>query len=160
GAATGSGASWPSAVDQSRDSESCSVQPQLGGVCCVPGDIDGSGRCLNPSGGSSLQQCDFNPDTCPSGQQCAAQRGSPNSGDYNWVRCCTGRVDNAWASATAPTTGIGSPTDIDTFFQSDLVCCVPRIDAPASLSFPDTCAGALGHAPLHVCNTGFTDLVV
>jgi hypothetical protein len=160
GAATGSTQSWPSAVDQPSDSESCSVQPQIGGICCEPGEIDGNSRCLSPSAASSRQPCDFNQTACPGSEQCAAQRGSPKYGDYNGVACGTGRFDIAWASATAPTTGIGSPTDIDTFFRSELVCCVPRIESPASLGFPATCAGATGHASLHVCNTGFTDLVV
>jgi hypothetical protein len=160
GAATGTVQSWPSVVDQPGDSESCSLQPQLGGYCCETGEIDGSGRCLNPSPASSQQRCDFNQTACPTGEQCAARRGSPKYGDYNGVACGTGRFDMAWASATAPTTGIGSPSDIDTFFRSELVCCVPRVEAPATLVEPDTCAGETGHANLHVCNTGFTDLVV
>jgi hypothetical protein len=160
GAATGSQASWPSVVDQPGDSESCSVQPQIGGTCCVPGEIDGSNRCLNPTAASSQQRCDFTSTACPAGEQCAAQRGSPKYGDYNGVACGTGRFNMAWASATAPTTGIGTSTDIDTFFDSELVCCVPRIEAPATVTLPPTCAGTTGQTQLHVCNTGFTNLSV
>jgi hypothetical protein len=158
-APTGSVNSWPAVVDQARDSESCSVQPQIGGRCCVPGEIDGSNRCLNPVV-SSAQRCDFDQTACPMGESCAASRGSPKYGDYNGVACGTGRFNMAWASATAPTTGVGTPNDIDTFFRAELVCCVPRIEVPPSVTLPPTCAGSTGHAALHVCNSGFTNLVV
>jgi hypothetical protein len=158
-AATGSQASWPAVVDQPGDSESCSLQPQIGGFCCIPADISPSNRCT-PSAASSRQACDFNQTACPMGEQCAASRGFPKYGDYNGVACGMGRFSMAWASATAPTTGIGTPNDIDTFFRSELVCCVPRIDAPANIVLPPTCAGATGNAALHVCNTGFGNLAV
>ncbi len=159
GFATGNAGSWPSAVDQPNDSESCSLQPQLGGQCCVPGDIDGSNRCLNPTAASTLQPCDFNPDTCPAGQQCAASRGSPKYGDYNGNACGAGRLYMTWASATAPAS-LPASTNIDAFFSSEIICCVPQIQVPGNVAFADTCVGATSFATLDVCNTGAENLEV
>jgi hypothetical protein len=158
GAATGTVASWWSPVDAQGDSESCSVQPQLGGYCCVPAEIDGSGRCLAPSGASSQAACDFSPDTCPAGEQCAARRGAPKYGDYNGSACAAGRFYMTWASATSPPTLFPASTDIDAFFTSDLVCCEPEIQVPNPVDFGTVCADASD--TLEVCNTGVEDLVV
>lgn len=114
GSATGSVGSWPSPVDNRNDSESCSLQPQLGGVCCIPAEIDGNGRCT-PTPASSQQRCDFNQTACPAGEQCAARTGSPKYGDYNGNACAAGQFLAAWASATPPP-GIMASGSIDTFF--------------------------------------------
>lgn len=164
GFATGSVNSWPSPVDNRNDSLSCSRQPQLGGLCCIAGEIDGSGRCLNPTAASGQELCDF-VNACPASpgglpQQCAAQRGSPKYGDYNGSACGTGRFYTAWASATAPASILPPSADIDTFFSSTVVCCVPQIQIPGSVAVGDTCVGSTSTATLNVCNTGSTNLEI
>jgi hypothetical protein len=168
GAATGTAASWRlccnaagnliGAVDQQADSESCSLQPQLGGLCCVPGEINAFGRCLNPTAASTQVACDFNPDTCGAGETCAIARGLPKYGDYNGSACAAGRFFMTWASATSPGTLNPASTDIDAFFTSDLVCCEPEIQIPNPVDFGTVCEDAT--AALDVCNTGVEDLVV
>src|SRR5207247_6392340 len=59
-------AGWPSSPRSSNDSESCSVQPQLAGVCSVSG-----------------ARCDFSTPACPAGQTCNVGGGFPKYGDYN-----------------------------------------------------------------------------
>jgi uncharacterized repeat protein (TIGR01451 family) len=138
GFATGSVGSWPAPVDNRNDSESCSVQPQLGGICCIPAEIDGFGRCLNPTAASGQQRCDFDMTACPLSpgglaQTCAAQRGSPKYGDYNGSACAAGHLFAAWASAAAPP-GIPPSGSIDIFFaveppfSSDLS--ITKTDSP------------------------------
>jgi hypothetical protein len=84
---------WPCVPSSAGDAESCSVQPQVAGVCCV----------LGPQGcPGSLQPCDFSSTACPAGETCNASRGCPKYGDYNGNACAGGRVFTAWASATAP----------------------------------------------------------
>ncbi|MGH8771776.1 MAG: calcium-binding protein, partial [Burkholderiales bacterium] len=139
---TGSVQSWPAIVDQRPDSESCSLQPQLGGQCCVPGDIDGSNRCLNPSAASSQQRCDFDQTACPAGEQCAASRGSPKYGDYNGNACAAGRIYIAWASATAPGS-IGASADIDLFFSAQDTC-FGKLPTIAGTSGNDALLGTSG----------------
>lgn len=159
GFAAGSIGSWPFPVDNQNDSESCSVQPQFGGRCCAPADIDGNNRCLNPSAASTLQRCDFSPDTCPAGQRCAANRGSPKYGDYNGNACAAGRLYMTWASATAPAP-LPVSRNIDAFFSSQIVCCVPQIQAPSSVTLAETCVGSTATTTLNVCNTGVENLEV
>jgi uncharacterized repeat protein (TIGR01451 family) len=138
GFATGNVGSWPAPVDNRNDSESCSVQPQLGGICCIPAEIDGFGRCLNPTAASGQESCDFDMTACPLSpgglaQTCAAQRGSPKYGDYNGSACAAGHLFAAWASATAPS-GIPPSGSIDIFFaveppfSSDLS--ITKTDSP------------------------------
>ena len=164
GAATGSNASWPSAVDRTGDSESCSLQPQRGGTCCVNAEAPGGlGTFCTPGtpSPSSMTRCDFNQDVCPAGEVCAIRRGSPKYGDYNGVACAEGRFYTTWASATSPPSMAVPSTNIDTFFASDLVCCVPRIQVPAPVNFGASCvADGAPTATLDVCNTGKEDLVV
>lgn len=158
GAATGSGANWPAPVDVSGDSESCSVQPQLGGVCCVPAEITGT-ACPTPSPMSSRTQCDFSDNVCPMGETCADNRGSPKYGDYNGMACAEGRLFMTWASATSPPTITPASTNIDMFFASQLVCCVPQIQVPGPVDFGLVC-GDGAEETLEVCNTGAEDLIV
>jgi hypothetical protein len=158
GAATGSAASWPSTVDAPGDSEGCSLQPQLGGRCCVAADIDGSGRCLTPSAASSAQICDFNQTVCPAGETCSAARGAPKYGDYNGAACAHGRFYTTWPSATSPPSMVPASTDIDTFFNVDLVCCEPEVQVPNAIDFGTVCADA--SATLDVCNTGAENMEV
>lgn len=158
GAATGTVASWPAPVDASGDSESCSLQPQLGGYCCVPGEIDGSGRCLAPTGASSQNACDFSAGGCPAGEQCAARRGWPKYGDYNGGACAAGRFFMTWASATSPPSIAPASTNIDAFFTSSLVCCEPEIQVPSPVDFGLVCGGAT--ETILVCNTGVENLVI
>jgi len=158
GATTGSAASWPAPVDVAGDSESCSVQPQLGGVCCDPADISGT-ACPTPSPSSSRQQCDFSDNICPAGETCADNRGTAKYGDYNGAACAEGRVFMTWASATSPPAITPASTDIDLFFAEDLVCCVPEIHVPGPVDFGVVC-GDSAEAELEVCNTGAENLVV
>jgi hypothetical protein len=170
---------WPCATDRISDAESCSVQPQPAGVCfgtptpanprgvaCDFSDCDvcSGGSCLR-TGGACAMDSDCSPNmacACASGMKtCVIGRGCPKYGDYNYIACGAGRVYTAWASATAPLTLPPSPGNrVDTFFDVELVCCVPRIEAPEDLALPDTCAGDLGTADLEVCNTGFEDLEI
>ncbi len=157
GAATGTVASWPAVVDASGDSEACSLQPQLGGRCCVAADIAG-GRCLTPSAASSGQRCDFNQTVCPAGETCSAARGSPKYGDYNGAACGFGRFYATWPSATSPPSQTPASSDIDTFFSVNLVCCEPEVQVPSSIDFGEVCADA--SATLDVCNTGAENMQV
>lgn len=158
GAPTGTAASWPAAVDFAADSESCSVQPQLGGVCCAPADISGT-ACPAPSPNSTRTRCDFNPDTCTGGEICSDDRGSPKYGDYNGVACAEGRFHMTWASGTSPPSITPASTNIDTFFSQELVCCVPEIQVPSPVDFGLVCDDS-ATATLEVCNTGVENLVV
>jgi len=81
---------WPCAPRSTNDSESCSVQPELAGVC------------LNASGGGSGNRCDFSSGGCPPGETCQGGGGCPKYGDYNGIACAGNFILTAWASATAP----------------------------------------------------------
>jgi len=156
GSATGTAASWPAAVDNQNASESCSVQPQLGGRCCTVALSGTTGQC--PVGSGSNNSCDFSPDTCTGGETCQPGRGSPKYGDYNGSACSAGHLYMAWASATAPAT-IAASTNIDTFFSVALVS-GPQINVPGNLAVGDTCVGSTNIATLNVCNTGVDSLQV
>src|SRR5439155_11582049 len=125
----------PAATDNTNDSESCSVQPQLGGACCIAAEIGRDGRCNPPvMTASGLERCDFTTTVCPISpgglaQTCAAQRGAPKYGDYNGSACSGGRFYMVWASATAPGS-IAASTSIDPFFSIALV------SAPQCAGFP------------------------
>jgi hypothetical protein len=80
---------WPCAPRSSKDSETCSVQPQLAGVC------------RNAAGGGSKIRCDFSAGGCPAGETCKSGGGCPKYGDYNGIACGGNFVVAAWASATA-----------------------------------------------------------
>jgi hypothetical protein len=78
---------WTTVAPRSPDdSEECSSQPQLAGVCRISG-----------------VRCDFSDQNCPQpGEVCATGGGMPKYGDYNGIACAAGQVYSAWASATAP----------------------------------------------------------
>jgi hypothetical protein len=73
--------------------------------------------------------------------------------------CAAGRFYTAWASATAPAS-LPASTNIDAFFSSTIVCCVPQINVPSNVAFADTCVGTTSFATLNVCNTGVDKLQV
>jgi hypothetical protein len=156
GFATGTTGSWPAAVDNSNASESCSVQPQLGGRCCTVALSATTGQC--PAGSGSNNSCDFSPDTCTGGETCRPGRGSPKYGDYNGNACTAGRFYMAWASAAAPAS-IAASTNIDTFFSVAVVS-GPQIQVPGNLAVGDTCVGSTNVTTLNVCNTGVDNLQV
>jgi hypothetical protein len=90
----GSANAWPCGTRQAPGaSESCSLQPQLAGVCCA------AGNCNLPS---SFQRCDFSDGGCPAGEVCSGGGGCPKYGDYNGNACAAGRLFAGWASATSP----------------------------------------------------------
>ena len=65
----------------------------------------------------------------------------------------------AWTSGVTPL-GIQNPSGVSVFFDQKLVCCVPQIQVPGSVTLSDTCVGSSSTAPLQVCNTGKGDLAV
>ena len=81
---------WPCAPRSSNDSEACSVQPQLAGVC------------MNAAGGGSGARCDFSSPGCPGGESCNGGGGCPKYGDYNGIACAGNFLFAAWTSATSP----------------------------------------------------------
>jgi hypothetical protein len=98
-------ANWtPFAPRSQDDSESCSVQPQLAGVCQNDW-YTGSGK-----------PCDFSSGPpCPSGESCKADGGAPKYGDYNGIACAAnGSVIVAWTSGTAPA-GLPPVTGLNVF---------------------------------------------
>ena len=153
GFATGSAGSWPSAVDRAGDSESCSQQLQLGGICtgtntqCDFSDCGGPG---NNTGGACL---------CGAGTTCDIARGSPKYGDYNGNACAAGRLYMTWASAQAPLTAPAA-TDIDSFFSSEVVCCEPQVQVPGNIDFGEACGLDQQKETLNVCNTGKENLTI
>jgi hypothetical protein len=91
---------WPCGTRNPNDSESCSAQPELAGICRSSG------------GGGSRTRCDFSgPDatTCPSGETCQTSGGCPKYGDYNGIACANNHVIAAWSSATPPR-GVTAPS--------------------------------------------------
>jgi len=87
---------WPCAPRSVNDSEACSVQPQLAGVCQVGG-----------------MRCDFSAGTgaggCPTGGPCRIGGGCPKYGDYNGIAYADNFVIAAWSSATPPR-GVTAPS--------------------------------------------------
>jgi hypothetical protein len=131
------------------------MQPQTWGVCKL-------NPAPNPDTSSNLP-CDFNQTTCAMGETCVSRGGGcPKYGDYNGNACAAGRIYSAWAASTSPLNVTpATPTNrIDTFFDSAIVCCVPQIQAPGSVSFSPTCAGTTGASTIKVCNTGLANLEV
>jgi hypothetical protein len=102
---------WRCNVRSTADSDSCSIQPQLAGVCTLSGAA-----------------CDFDtPGSCPQpGDVCQIGGGCPKYGDYNANACAAGRVYAAWASATAPP-GLPIPGGINVFASTlDMTEIVPQ----------------------------------
>jgi hypothetical protein len=134
---------WPCGTRSVASAETCSVQPQLAGNCSI--------------GGAA---CDFS-DGCPAGQGvCQTGNGCPKYGDYNGAACSAGRLYAAWASATSPPAVTPASTSIDVFFSAKVMCCVPQIQVPGALTFPETCGSSTSTATLNVCNTGKENLEV
>jgi len=135
-------AGWPSAPRSTNDSESCSVQPQLAGVCS-----------------GTTTRCDFSAG-CAGGQPCVTGGGSPKYGDYNGAASGAGRFFTAFASAKSPP-GIAPPSAaIDVFFTTFLLGNVSQIQVPAGVAFGSVCAGGIGRETLNICNTGNASLSV
>jgi hypothetical protein len=103
------GSGWPCAPRSTKDSDLCTVQPQLAGVCC---DATKTGC---PGSG---QRCDFSAGGCPAGETCNSGGGCPKYGDYNANACAAGRFYAAWASATSPPTITPASSSIDVFFEA------------------------------------------
>jgi hypothetical protein len=80
---------WPEAPRVIADSESCSMQPQLAGICCDKNGCDGT-------------RCDFSTGTCTAGMKCTTGDGLPKYGDYNGTACIAGKLYAVWTSATTP----------------------------------------------------------
>ena len=88
------------------DSEKCTTQPQLAGVCQDSG------------GGGSNTPCDYSSGpACPFGESCRTGGGTPKYGDYNGIACGPDRVLATWASATAPAGFTGAPPSGITVFS-------------------------------------------
>jgi HYDIN/CFA65/VesB-like, Ig-like domain len=134
------GSGWPCAPRSMNDSESCSLQPQFAGTCA-----------------STNTKCDFSTPTNCMAVACQTGGGCPKYGDYNGIAAAAGRVFNAWESATNPQ---GVRDGFTVYFAGKIVCCVPQIQVPGSVSFPDSCSGTTNFATLLVCNTGKEDLEV
>jgi hypothetical protein len=95
---------WPCAPRATSDSESCSAQPQLAGVCSVSG---------NP--------CDFSSSGCPAGETCVTGGGCPKYGDYNGNAVGSGRVYSAWSSAVPPVGSGGTAGSISVYASADRI---------------------------------------
>jgi hypothetical protein len=146
---------WPCGTRATSDAESCSVQPQLAGICLDPATGLGSGN-----------RCDFS-DTpgvgtppCLTNEVCALGSGCPKYGDYNGNACAAGRLLTAWASATSPPSIAPPSTTIDIFFASRLVGSVPQVQIPGHVLVADTCVGGTSTATMQVCNTGNAELEI
>jgi hypothetical protein len=96
-----------SSTRDQKDSESCSVQPQLAGTC-------------TPSSAPPLVACDFSAaTTCAANQSCKTGGGRPKYGDYNGITCGGDTVVSTWASATVPAGFVGAgPVGIRTFVDA------------------------------------------
>src|SRR5262249_15578168 len=144
-------ARWPAPPPSMADSENCSTQPQLAGICCSAPLTNNA--CAAPAAGGS--PCDFSSTVCPSGQTCRTGGGVPKYGDYNGNACAVGRLFAVFASASQ--TGPTGP--INNFFQASLVS-GPQIQVPGNVAVSDTCVGSTNTATLNVCNTGVDNLQV
>jgi hypothetical protein len=101
---------WPAAPRTNFDSENCSVQPQLAGVCSI----------------TKTTRCDFSTGGCPSGETCqngGPTGGVPKYGDYNANACVLGRLYTTFATGKNTNgTNLGNVTD---FFQAFVVGSTP-----------------------------------
>ena len=102
---------WPCVPRARADSDTCTVQPQLAGICLRP----------VPPGGGSQQRCDFNTiGACPAGENCVTGGGCPKYGDYNGIACADNHVIAAWASATAPQ-GLPAVAGLTVFSSTEFI---------------------------------------
>lgn len=144
---------WPCAPRSTNDSESCTDQPQLAGVCR---DTAGNRQ-------PAPFRCDFSQaspadNPCNEGFNCVGGGGCPKYGDYNGIACGAGRVYAAYASATPP--GGPQTTQIDSFLLQEVVCCTPQIQVPGPVTFESSCDLDAQTEELNVCNTGVENLEV
>ncbi|HUK35978.1 MAG TPA: hypothetical protein VLV86_18805, partial [Vicinamibacterales bacterium] len=97
---------WPQPPRATTDSESCSAQPQLAGLCFNPVTMTSSGA-----------RCDFTTGpACPgAGEVCSTGGGAPKYGDYNGSGAIAGRRFSAWSSATPPPAVAGSSPGINVY---------------------------------------------
>ena len=128
---------WPCVTRAKNDSESCSAQPQLAGICCNTANSNCPSNCQNcpgPSctcGATSGQRCDFSgadATTCPTmGDSCQNDSnfgGCPKYADYTGNACLLGRFYTVWASATNQPGALAS-TGITSFFVETVVTPTP-----------------------------------
>jgi hypothetical protein len=122
---------WACVPRATADSESCSVQPQLAGVCCNLGNANCPGNCPGPScPAGSGQRCDFTSGpACPTaGDTCNPNPngGCPKYGDYNGNTCQFGRFYTIWPSATNQPGAIqGTGGNINLFYSSQIIHAPP-----------------------------------
>ena len=111
GQAVGAQASWPGGSRATADSEGCSRQPQLAGVCgtgaCGAGGTCPAGQTCDTTGicrTGAQQFCDFSTTVCANGADTCRLWGGgiPKYGDYNGNACAQGHLYAVWASATPP----------------------------------------------------------
>ena len=116
---------WPCVPRATTDSESCSTQPQVAGVCCNTANSNCPSNCPGPScPAGSGQRCDFSAGGCPTpGDTCNPdpRGGCPKYGDYNGNACQFGRVYTVWPSATNQPGATGTGGAINLFFSQLLV---------------------------------------
>ncbi|MEM9529462.1 MAG: choice-of-anchor D domain-containing protein [Pseudomonadota bacterium] len=158
---------WPAATRQATTpapgaSEACSLQPQLGGQCCIDADVDGA--C--DQGTATGARCDISDNTpaavsCNAGEVCLGGGGIPRYGDYNGNACIAGRLYAAWPSATSPpNVAPAVPGQEGILFDSFLVGAVPLLTIPSSVNFGRVCGLGPHTSTLQICNTGNANLVV
>ena len=112
GQAVGAQGSWPGGSRAQSDSDNCSRQPQLAGICgtgaCGTGNTCPAGQTCDANTGicrnGAQQFCDFNATTCTNGKDTCQLwgGGTPKYGDYNGNACAQGHLYAVWASATPP----------------------------------------------------------
>jgi hypothetical protein len=132
---------WPCVPRSKNDSESCSAQPQLAGICCDlanPNCPSNCNNCPGPmctcgTGGTIGTRCDFSgtdASSCvgPMGTNPACQNdpsgGCPKYADYTGSACLLGRFYTAWASATNQPGAINT-IGISSFFVETVVAPTP-----------------------------------
>ena len=106
---------WPCQTRSTMDSESCSTQPQLAGVC----------RHTPNNNTDSFTACDFSSTVCPVGETCQGGGGCPKYGDYTGNACLLGRLYNVWPSATNQPGAAGTGGFINSFFVETVVTSTP-----------------------------------
>ncbi len=107
----------------SAEATSCTIQPQLAGICCSTGALVG-GACPAPAPPAMPLPSDNAPCDFAGGNPCTAAtcrsggRGCPKYGDYSGIACSASRVVGAWASATSPAGMMPASVDIDAFVDA------------------------------------------
>jgi hypothetical protein len=115
---------WPCRTYAIDAAESCSVQPQLAGVC-------------QDAAGKNGASCDFSDNNCPAGQTCTVVIPTCRRyGDYTGNGCAAGRLFAAWSSAVPPA-GVSAPAGIQLYASAvqvgpicgerDLACCAGNV---------------------------------